>query len=389
VRIAQLCPYDIDRPGGVQVHIRDLSAALRELGNEVTIVAPRVGVVKPDAVDAIRLGAARRITFGGTSFEVTLALGADRRALRDLLGPGHFDVVHYHTIWSPCLPLQAFAASHAAGVATFHETTPDDAVGRATRTVYRGVSRWLVPRLDGVIAVSRAPLKYLPDECAEILPPCTDLRRFAADHAPFAEYRDGRVNILCLGRLEERKGVIVLLRAYRRLCADGMPVRLLIAGDGELGPSLRAFAAEHDLPHVVFAGAFSDRDAPRWYASCDVFCAPALYGESFGIVLTEAMASGRPMVAAANPGYRTVLTGEGARYLTPPGDDDALYRALRSLVTDAAERERLGAWGRSAALQHDCRTLAPRFIALYERAIKLRTAISAGSSAPRQRAPGQ
>jgi phosphatidyl-myo-inositol alpha-mannosyltransferase len=391
VRIAQVCPYDIDRPGGVQVHIRDLATALRELGHEVTVLAPRLGPARPDATPAVRLGAARRITFGGTSFEVTLALGADRRALVDLLGPGRFDVVHYHTIWSPFLPLQAFVASSSARVATFHETTPHDLVGRLTRVVYRRLARWLLPRLDAAIAVSDAPLEYLPRERTEVLPPCTDLRRFAGAHAPFAEYRDGRVNLLCLGRLEERKGVFVLLRAYRRLCADGLPVRLLLAGDGELRPALRRFAVDERLPHVVFAGAFADADAPRWYATCDVFCAPALYGESFGIVLTEAMASGRAVVAAANPGYRTVLAGDAARCLVPPADDAALYAALRRLVIDAAERQRQAAWGSAAAMQYDSRTVAPRFVEIYERAValRLRKATSAGSSAPGRHAPGR
>src|SRR5262249_15060648 len=149
---------------------------------------------------------------------------------------------------------------------------------------------------------------------------CTDLRPFSAPSLRPRRYADGRINILFLGRLEERKGLPVLLSAYERLCADGLPVRLLIAGAGEEEQALRRFVLEHKLRDVVFIGAFEDSERAGWYSTCDIFCAPSLYGESFGIVLAEAMASGKPVVAAANAGYRTLLTGEAARFLVPPGD---------------------------------------------------------------------
>lgn len=372
MRIAQFCPYDIHRPGGVQMHIRDLSEALRERGHAVTIVAPRVDPLVPDTESVIQLGVAREIGFGGTAFEISIALGAEYRRLAALMRQDRFDVVHFHTIWTPLLPLQAFRLSGAANVATFHDTPPDTWTGAATRALYRGFSRWLLPRLDGVIAVSEAPAGHLrpsADRPLALLPPCTDLRRFMSGAAPFDRFRDDRVNILFLGRLEPRKGAAILLAAYRRLCADDLPVRLLIAGDGDLAPMLRAEVAKRDLPRVEFIGRFPDADAPRWYATGDIFCAPSMYGESFGIVLTEAMASGRPVVAAANHGYRTVLQGEAAAFLTPPGDVEATYRLLRQLVLDAPLRRRLGDWGRREAPRYDCRALAPRFEAIYQQAI--------------------
>lgn len=372
MKIAQLCPYDIHRPGGVQMHIRDLSEALRERGHAVTIIAPRVGPSVPDTESLIHLGAARKIGFGGTAFEISIAMGADHRRLAALMRQDRFDVVHFHTIWTPMLPLQAFRLSGAANVATFHDTPPDTWGGALTRLVYRGFSRWLLPRLDGVIAVSEAPAGHLRptgDQRLALLPPCTDLRRFMSGAAPFDRYRDGRVNILFLGRLEPRKGAAILVEAYRRLCAEDLPVRLLIAGDGDLAPMLRGAVAKHGVPRVEFIGRFPDADAPRWYATCDIYCAPSMYGESFGIVLTEAMASGRPVVAAANHGYRTVLRGEAAAFLAPPGDVDATYRLLRQLVLDAPMRERLGDWGLREAPRYDCRVLAPQFEAIYRRAM--------------------
>jgi phosphatidylinositol alpha-mannosyltransferase len=177
------------------------------------------------------------------------------------------------------------------------------------------------------------------------------------------------VTLLFVGRLEPRKGVMVLAEAYRRLCADGLPVRLVIAGGGDEEPKLRRFVARHSLPEVVFAGRFEDADAVAVYASGDIVCAPSPYGESFGIVIAEAMASGRPVVAAANRGYRTLLTGEGAQLLAPPGDAEAFYRRLKALVLDPALRARMGAWGRVEARRYDCRQIAPRLVDIYRHAM--------------------
>jgi phosphatidylinositol alpha-mannosyltransferase len=384
VRIAQLCPYDLARPGGVQAHIRHLSVALAERGHAVTIIAPRaprgapaVAPADPAGIPVVRIGRARRIGFGGTEFEISAALGAERRALRALLREGEFDIVHYHTIWTPLLPLQAFLASNAANVATFHDTPPDTRAGAALRLLFRALGLWLAPRLDAIVAVSMAPARHLPVTARlHIVPPATDLHRFGGEPAPFPQLRDRRLNILFLGRLEPRKGAMTLLRAYHRLAGSGLSLRLIIAGDGPERAALEHYVAAHGVLDVVFAGAFAEDETPRWYATCDIFCAPSLYGESFGIVIAEAMASGKPVVAAANPGYRSILAGEAPDQLVPPGDVAALARRLEDLAQDPSLRCRLGQWGRAAALKYDCRVIVADVLAIYDEALAKRAARS-------------
>lgn len=379
MKIAQICPYDIDRPGGVQTHIRDTAVALQALGHHVVIVAPKVSDAVPPpsgretGVRIVRIGAARKIGLGATNYEISLALGLERRRLDALMREEDFDVVHFHTMWTPLLPFQVFRRSRAANVATFHDTAPRTPTGAVLRALFRAIGRRLLPRLDAVVTVSPAPLEHLSAARGvhvHIVPPCTDLRRFAETPPSQRKHTDGRIDILFLGRLEKRKGAMLLLQAYRRLCADNLPVRLLIAGGGEDEPMLRHFVREHGLTEVEFIGAFDTEKTPGLYAGCDIFCAPSPYGESFGIVVAEAMASGKPVVAAANAGYRTLLTGEAARFLTPPGDADAIYDALRILVLDRDLRARLGAWGRKEAQRYDCRAVAPQLVAIYEQAIE-------------------
>jgi len=374
MRIAQVCPYDMERPGGVQAHIRDLGTALMELGHQVTILAPLVGTPRPQGSgpEIIRLGRARRIGFGGTAYEISIALGAEKKRLAAVVEKGRFDVMHYHTMWTPLLPAQVFRRSKAANVATFHDTPAPTLEGRILAHAFRAMSKVLLPKLDGVITPSEAPQGHLAKvgPPVTILPPSTNLSRFANTRPTrSARYDDGRINILFLGRLEARKGASLLLEAYWRLVSEELPVRLIIAGQGEKERALREFAAGHSLPNLEFIGGFFDDETPQLYSDCDIFCAPSPYGESFGIVIAEAMASGKPVVAAANAGYRTVLTGEGARFLTPPGDVEALTTALRTLVTDAPLRAKLGAWGCEHAVRYDVRTTAPQFVAVYEEAI--------------------
>jgi phosphatidylinositol alpha-mannosyltransferase len=381
VRIAQVCPYDIDRSGGVQSHVRDSASALAELGHEVTIIAPRGGAstgaaptVAAGGPKVRRLGRARMVDFAGTRFEISLAVGDDRRALDRLMGGDLFDVVHFHTPWTPFMATQAFISCTAARVVTFHDTPPERSAGAFGRAALGLIGGAMLSLVDGVVAVSEAPRSHLRPRAGQavaIIPPCTDLRRFALERArPVGA--DAPVTILFVGRLEPRKGVMVLLKAYRMLCSEGLNVRLLIGGGGREEAALRQFVTEHALPGVEFLGAFDDAEAPALFAGCDIFCAPSPYGESFGVVLAEAMAAGRPVVAAANRGYRTVMRGEAEPFLADAGDEISLHDRLRRLVEDPVLRGQLGEWGRSEAMQYDSRSVAPRLVAVYADAMKTR-----------------
>jgi phosphatidyl-myo-inositol alpha-mannosyltransferase len=383
LKIAQLCPYDISRPGGIQRHILDLSAALRRLGHDVSIIAPRIGTSMhgleyPDADSCpiIHAGSGRLIGLNKTRFEITWALGDQRRHLARVLRSGAFEVIHFHSLLSPFLPLQVFRRSQSVNVATFHAVPPDGKTGVVQRWLSRAVSRRLLPRLDGIILASEVQKELHPiaevTTPVTVLPPCTDLHRFAEDSPPIERYRDGCLNILFLGRLEARKGAMTLLQAYAGLRRNGLPVRLLFAGDGPERTALKQFARDRGVSDVVFLGRIEQAHVARCYATCDIFCAPSLYAEGFGIVLAEAMACGKPVAAAANAGYRTLLHGEAANFLATPGDAAALRGKLEALIADPALRQRLGARGRIEAARYDSGTLAPRFVAFYDQAIRSR-----------------
>ncbi len=193
-----------------------------------------------------------------------------------------------------------------------------------------------------------------------------------AEPAPMPGYDDDKVVLLYLGRLEQRKGVFVLLEAYRRLLRDGAHVRLIVAGAGDDRPRIEAFVETHALPDVDLVGRVREEDKPRWYATADIFCSPAVGGESFGIVLVEAMASGKPVVAARNSDYASVLTGPAAAFLAAPGDAGDLRDKLARLIGDSGRRAELGAWGREEAMRHDVTAVVPELLAIYETAIKKR-----------------
>jgi len=370
MKIAQVCPYDIDRPGGVQRHIRDTAEALAERGHEVKIIAPATdtpSLPSPSGVSIHRLGRSFPIKFSGTSFEIAIALGRQRADLKALMRG--FDVAHFHTVWSPFLAVQALSFYDGPAVATFHDTPPHGVCGHMLRALFLLLSRLLLPRFDAILTPSEAPQGHLvppPGQGLTIFPPCTDLRSFLQAN-PQPGFSDGHLNILFLGRLEPRKGAMLLLKAFRILRATNPSLRLIIAGAGAQENALRRLVERDQLSSVVFVG--PPADVASWFSAADIFCAPSPYGESFGIVIVEAMASGKPVVAAANEGYRTLLTGEAARFLVPPGNIKKLAEALAALAADESLRHRLGEWGRATAPRYDCRTLAPRLEEIFRDAI--------------------
>jgi phosphatidyl-myo-inositol alpha-mannosyltransferase len=324
VRVGLVCPYSWSRPGGVQSHVAGLARALGELGVDAEILAPEGGDVP--------LGRSIPIPSNGSVQRVALSPATVVRTARAVRRRG-YDVVHLHEPMLPAACLTALAAARVPLVATFHMYRH----ALLWYGVFAPVVRPAARRLDACIAVSPAAAEYARRGTGreiEIVPNGIDADRLAR----LAPERGGR-RILFIGRDEPRKGLDVLRAAHARLDAELVLV----------GPN----------------GHVSEEQLRSELARADVLAAPSLKGESFGLVLAEAMAAGVPVVASDIPGYRDVLTAGGV--LVPPGDPAALATALERLLGDEAERARLGAAGRREAARFAWPRVAEQVVGIYRR----------------------
>lgn len=353
MKIGIVCPYDMQRPGGVQAHILAIAHALEARGHTLAVIAPGTASQRIDGQRVHGFGACRSFNFNQTQIDVTLALGRERRRLIDWVGAQKFDVLNVHTPWDPMLPMQVWSAAKGVPkVATFHDTPPETTGGRLTRCAFKVLGRWYARHAARITTVSSSPLGHLTAPVGTeiaVIPPVIDLSAFLG--TPRNETKDGPLKITFIGRLDRRKGVAMLVDAFRTLQAETPDITLIIAGDGSDMTLLRN--KSKDLTGVTFLGRIDDPMKIRLLSETDIFCAPSPYGESFGIVLTEAMAAGAPIVAAANAGYAQVLRERADDCLVAPGDTDALIRGLRRLIDNAPLRDDLSAWGRRTAPSHD------------------------------------
>ncbi|MBN2016175.1 glycosyltransferase family 4 protein [Candidatus Dojkabacteria bacterium] len=381
MKIAQVCPYNIFRSGGVQSHILFLSDELRKRGHEVKIIAPGVRGAREDQ-NIILIGSSNEVYFNKTQIEVSIAVGKSRELLKDTLEKEKFDVIHFHEPWVPVLPMQILYESDVTNVGTFHAATTNTLVSQSFETLLMPVASTIVNTLDATVAVSEVPASYLRQisrRNINIVPNGIDLETFNTGNKPFKKYSSGKVIILFLGRLDKRKGVIYLLRAYRRLRKKFQNIKLLIGGKGEELKKLVKYVRKYKLKDVEFLGYVEEEDKPRLYASCDIFCSPALYGESFGIVLLEAMATGKPVVAFSNPGYETVLKGRGSLLLVKPRDTEGLGEKLAVLCNDRDLRNFLGTWGEREAAKYAWPNICDQILEVYRTAIERRREIDVKS----------
>lgn len=368
MKIAVVCPYKLSSFGGVQQHVIDSARELSGLGHEVTIISPSSRDIPGLKVNNVCFGSSKTVTFNKTDFDISFVYGAEYRKLKFFIKENNFEIIHYHTIWTPFLPLQILYLSKSKNVATFHDTPPDNFSGKLTKLLFRFAGIIISRYLDAIIAVSDAPAGHLPKnihKTIHIIPPCTDLKRFFPENLPLIKKTGNKINILFFGRLDQRKGIFILLEAFKKIIRDGIEARLLVAGTGHERLKLVQYLEKEKLDTVKFIGRIDDKDKPSLYTSCDLFCSPALYGESFGIVLVEAMASGKPVVAAANKGYRLLLHEQSEYCLTTPGDSEDLYIKLKKLVLDKELREELGAWGLRKSKQYDCGQIIPEILNIY------------------------
>jgi phosphatidylinositol alpha-mannosyltransferase len=366
LRVALLCPYDWNRPGGVRTHVAGLAEALRDRGHHVDVIAagrPGVGA----APGVRRVGATTPFRINGSVARIAIGPGATWRVWR-AIASGRYDVVHLH---EPIIPMVCWSAlwlRRSALIATFHAYSPPE---RRPYRIAAPLFGRLVRRVPTPIAVSEAARScaaHVTDRLVTLIP-----NGVAPPAAPGgAHLRDGR-RILFVGRNEPRKGLAVLVTALARLPDH---VVLDVVGvspdelDGDIPETCRARMRIHGRP--------DDEALRRLLRDADVLCAPSLGGESFGLVLAEAMAHGVPVVASDITGYRDVLA-PGCGILVPPGDATHLAQALRAVLADERLRVRLANRACEAAAPLHWTRVSVRVEEAYRRAVLDHAASVAGA----------
>ncbi|MDW8337626.1 MAG: glycosyltransferase family 4 protein [Thermoleophilia bacterium] len=369
MRVALVVPYAWSVPGGVRSHVAGFVRFLLREGIEAEILAPGArstadGAPAAPAARLVDLGPTIPILDNGSYVHVALAPRAIVRTARAVRVP-RYDLVHVHEPMIPAVSLTALLRACAPLVGTFHMYA---ATPRWYR-VFAPLCRWALRRLDARIAVSEAARWHVARTCPgeyRIIPNGIDVRGFAV-----SEHPPGRAQVVFLGRAEPRKGLGVLLEAFARLPAHA---RLDLVGVSE--HELRRVAASlpPEVRSRIRAHGYLDDDArARVLAEVDVLCAPSLHGESFGMVLVEAMAAGVPVVASRVPGYVDVLP-ESCGRLVPPGDPRALAEAVEALLADPELRRALGSAGRSAAARYDWSVVGAAILDVYDDVLRRRAA---------------
>ena len=366
MKIALVSPYDLAVVGGVNVHIAYLAEHFRSLEHTVRIIGPASGTPwMGSEPEVIVIGRPRPIPASGSVVRITLNPRIVKQ-VKTVLAEEQFDVVHVHEPLMPLLPIEFLRFSDAVNVGTFHAAK--EGGNRFYQYSARLLKRWF-RRLDGKIAVSPSAERLVSRYFAgyyNIIPNGVTLSRFT-DQRPLPQFMDGRRNILFVGRMEKRKGLKYLLRAFIAVKAEMPDARLIIVGDGKLRAGYERSIEHAGIPDVVWAGYVSDTDLPRYYASADVFCAPNTANESQGYVLLEAMASGKPVVASNIEGFAGVVTHGVEGFLVLPKDEAALALSLVHILADGEARQRMGRLARLRAEEFGWDRIAQRVLSYYER----------------------
>ena len=318
MRIAQVCPYSLTLPGGVQGQVMGLARVLRRMGHEVRVLGPCDG--PPPEPWVTPLGVSIPTASNGSMAPIAPDPSAALRTIRALRDEG-FDLLHLHEPLVPGPTLTTLIVADVPRVGTFHRAGPSLAYSRLRPAV-----RWVAKRLDLRCAVSdeaAATARAALGGRYEVLFNGIEVDRFACAEPWPSE----GPTILFLGRHEPRKGLAVLLEAMSLLPPD---VHLWVGSDGPQTNELRAGSAGD--PRITWLGRIDDAEKARRMRGADVFCAPSLGGESFGVVLLEAMAAGIPVVASDLTGYRAVARAGRDAVLVAPGDAGALAEALRAVL---------------------------------------------------------
>lgn len=373
MKIGIVTEYHYPILGGISENVYNTRIRLEKMGHEVKIITsscrgPRFAVHKspvPAETNVIRIGHSVPVYSNGSFAHLTI--GRKLRArMRAILQVERFDLLHLHSPIVPTLPPIALLEARCALVGTFHTYFDRSFI----YCILKGRIQKGIDRLDGQIAVSMNCVEALSryfNLHARIIPNGVDTDQFNPAAAPLEKFNDDKMNLLFLSRFDPRNGLSLMLKAFELVKSDLPASRLIVVGDGPL-----KFYYKHIVPKklerdVHFEGLVRDR-RPRYYAACDVFCSPVMKA-SFGVSLLEAMASGRPIVATENRGYRELM-GPDEGFLVSPNDPVAFARAILLLLKDERLRKEMGAYGRRKALRYSWDRVARELADYYEEILK-------------------
>lgn len=378
MRIGIVCPYNYFRPGGVQVLIRGIADNLEARGHYVRIIAPRPRVVPKNLPkDVLLVGSSTEFN---TPFatKADLGMSTSNDKIDALFEEQKFDVLHFHEPGLPVLSAQLLSRSRVVNIGTMHATMPDGVVSKSFEKIMLPYAKYIDPKIHLVTAVSESAkqnaLVYSPNRQVTIVPNAVDLEKYRPKKSPVKKLlksvKPKSKTIVYVGRLEKRKGAKYLIDAYCELAKHHKNIKLVIIGDGNLKKSLEAQVKRLNVPNVKFLGFVSEKKKIEYLHKADLFVSPALFGESFGIVLVEAMAAGCVVVAGNNAGYQSVMVGRGRLSLVNPESTADFWQRMELLLYDQQIRDLWLEWSNKEVQQYDYSKITKMYEDIYKKGLR-------------------
>jgi phosphatidylinositol alpha-mannosyltransferase len=374
MKIGIVCPYNIYLGGGVQEYVIALREGLEKRGYDASIITPQPNRTKNKTADppakTIMIGGAAPFRGIDTTVQVSASVGTEK--LKTMLRREDFDILHFHEPWIPILSRQILSRSSAINIGTFHAALPNRRLSKTFERVVTPYTKSILKYLDVCTAVSEPATLYLrslsQSRQIRIIPNGIDLAKYQNSGQPPAKH--DTKTIYYVGRLEKRKGVRYLIDAFDLLTQSDSSYQLIIAGDGPERNKLKEYADENKIKNIRFLGYVNEDYKRKLFWESDVFCSPAIHGESFGIVLLEAMAAGCAVVAGSNSGYASVMKDTGAISLVNPRDTLEFARRLSIMANDEPLRKTWRQWAAREIRQYSYENIVDSYIKLYTAAYK-------------------
>ena len=385
MKIGLVCPYNMfERPGGVQQLVTHLHEGLAKKGHSVKVITQRPSGFKNEPPkDYIFFGKVRDFR-GGLGVSGDWGMPADREEIDRILQHENFDVINFHEPWMPILAWQMLKHSKAAHVGTFHANLMDNTAGKGWVNVFLPYGRGIGQKMHVLTAVSPTPAALLQNkvnrksraekrliENIKFIPNGIDLKVYKPPKKRLPLNGPNTKTVVYVGRLDRRKGVDWLIKAFAALMHKMPSAYLIIAGEGPRRNQLEQLAETLRIKNIRFTGYVDDEEKRRLMGNADLFCSPAMFGESFGIVLTEAMAMGAPVIAGRNSGYINVLKDQGMLGLVDAKATEDFAGRLELVLTNDKISRMLRSWGLHEVKQYDYSRVIDQYEAAYQEALQI------------------